>query len=139
MEKMVRLVYFSSAVRDMALSDLKDILTIARDNNADKDVCGMLCYDNKYFVQVLEGERETVNELFLHISDDPRHSDVVIVSYDYIAEQTFNNWKMGYASSSPLLSALLKKLEQTSFEPADLTPKQTFAVLKYMSEHQDEI
>jgi hypothetical protein len=139
MNKMVRLVYYSQAVRDMALSDLKDILTAARTNNGDANICGMLCYDNKYFVQVLEGDRESVNELFLHISEDERHSDVVIISYDYIEQTVFQDWKMGYASSSPIFTALLTKLQQTVFEPEKLTPKQTYALLRYMSEHQEEI
>ncbi|TDF34977.1 BLUF domain-containing protein [Alteromonadaceae bacterium M269] len=139
MERKIRLVYFSQATRDMNLSDLKDILTAARENNREKDICGMLCYDNRYFVQALEGERGVVNDLFFHIADDPRHTDVVIASYEYIENTTFTNWNMGYASSTPVFVELLAKLKQTTFEPAKLTPKQTYALLRHLSAHQDDI
>ena len=139
MGKKIRLVYFSSATREMNLSDLKSILTAARENNSARGICGMLCYDNHYFVQALEGERETVNELFFHIADDPRHSDVVIASYEYIEKTSFENWKMGYASSTPVFVELLAKLKQSIFEPGDLTPKQIYALLRHLSAHQDDI
>lgn len=56
--KYVRLPYYSKDSREMSLSDLKSILSTARQNNTRIDVCGMFCYDQQYFIQVLEGERE---------------------------------------------------------------------------------
>lgn len=137
--KLVRLVYYSRASREMSLSDLKGILGTARDNNDSIDVCGMLCYDKQYFLQVLEGEREAVNELYLDIADDPRHDDIIIISYDEITEQVFPHWKMGYASSSAQFLALLKELKQTDFTPADMSAAQAFTFLQTMSGAQSDI
>ncbi|MGR6871545.1 BLUF domain-containing protein [Pseudomonas sp. HK3] len=137
MNSLVRLLYYSSASREMSLSDMKDILTVARENNSGKGLCGMLCYDNRYFVQALEGEINAVNELFFHIVDDPRHSDVIIVSYEYIEKQTFKEWNMGYAGSTPVFMQLLAKLNQSVFEPADLSPKQVYALLRHLAANQD--
>jgi hypothetical protein len=137
MKSMVRLLYYSYASRDMSLSDMKDILTVARENNSSQDLCGMLCYDNRYFVQALEGEIKAVNELFFHIADDPRHSDVIIISYEYIEKQTFKDWNMGYAGSTPVFMQLLAKLDQTAFEPSELSPKQVYALLRHLAAHQD--
>ena len=114
---LVRLIYYSSASANLSLTDIKAILTTARENNQHQDICGMLCYDNQYFLQALEGDREVVSELFVTIAEDPRHDDVVIVSYDYIDEATFNSWQMGYAGSNSLLSTLLGKLKMSQFEP----------------------
>mgnify|MGYP005987735699 CR=1 FL=1 len=137
MKSMVRLLYYSYASRDMSLSDMKDILTVARENNSSQDLCGMLCYDNRYFVQALEGAIKAVNELFFHIADDPRHLDVIIRSYEYIEKQTFKEWNMGYAGSTPVFMQLLAKLNQTVFEPAELSPKQVYALLRHLAAHQD--
>jgi len=137
--KLVRLVYYSRASREMSLSDLKNILGTARDNNDDIDVCGMLCYDQLYFLQALEGDRETVNELYLDIADDPRHDDVVIISYNEITEQIFPNWQMGYAGSSAQFTQLLKELGQVTFSPIDMTAEQAFDFLKQMSNFQSEV
>ncbi|MBZ2163515.1 BLUF domain-containing protein [Alteromonas stellipolaris] len=139
MKNIVRLIYLSLATRDMSLSDMKDILTYARKNNQSLGICGMLCYDNRYFVQALEGEREAVNELFFHISDDARHSDVIITSYEYIDKPTFTEWNMGYASSTPIFTELLARLSQTEFEPTKLPPKQIYALLRHLSAHQQKV
>lgn len=137
--KLVRLVYYSRASREMSLSDLKDILGTARDNNDTIDVCGMLCYDQLYFLQALEGDRETVNELYLDIADDPRHDDVVIISYNEITEQIFPKWQMGYAGSSAQFTQLLKDLGQVTFSPVDMTTEQAFTFLQQMSKFQSEV
>jgi hypothetical protein len=123
----------------MSLSDLKDILGTARDNNSSIDVCGMLCYDQLYFLQALEGERETVNELYLDIADDPRHDEIVIISYEEVAERIFPQWQMGYAGSSADFTVLLKELGQSDFAPADMTQEQASIFLQKMSSFQSDV
>lgn len=137
--KLVRLLYYSRASRQMSLSDLKDILGTARDNNNSIDVCGMLCYDQLYFLQALEGDREVVNELYLDIADDPRHGDVVIISYEEVSKQVFPHWQMGYAGSSAQFTQLIKELGQKTFSPVDMTAKQAFDFLDKMSHYQSKV
>jgi len=137
--RLVRLLYYSRAAREMSLADLKDILGAARENNGSIDVCGMLCYDQQYFLQALEGERETVNELYLDISDDPRHDEVVIIRYEEIERTIFPEWQMGYAGSSATFTELLKTLGQAEFSPADMTGDQAFDFLSQMSGCQSNI
>ncbi len=137
--KIIRLLYYSHATREMSLADLKDILETARSNNNSIEVCGMLCYEQQYFLQALEGERETVNELYLDIADDPRHDEVVIISYEEIAKPTFTQWKMGYAGSSAQFTELLKELGQSTFSPADMSVDQASIFLQKMSAFQTDV
>lgn len=137
--KLVRLLYYSRASREMSLSDLKDILGTARENNSRIDVCGMLCYEQQYFLQALEGERETVNELYLDIADDPRHDEVVIIGYEEVPELLFPQWQMGYAGSSAQFTELLTELGQTQFSPADMSAEQAFNFLQKMSQYQSDV
>lgn len=137
--KNIRLIYYSRATRDMSLADLKDILETARDNNGGLNICGMLCYDQRYFLQALEGEREAVNELYLDISDDPRHDEVVIISYDEISDPVFPEWQMGYAGSSSEFSELLQELGQSSFSPDEMSGEQAYNFLVKMSGFQSEV
>ena len=139
MKPLVRLIYFSSAVREMTLADMQEILEVARFNNQKNGLCGMLCYDNQFFLQVLEGSRENVNELLFKIAEDPRHADLVIASYDYIEKTTFDSWDMGYSGSSPHLEKVLAKLNQTQFDPNELPPQHLHAILKQMSSNQESI
>jgi hypothetical protein len=137
--RLVRLLYYSRASREMSLLDLKDILSKARENNNDIDVCGMLCYDQLFFLQALEGERETVNELYLDIADDPRHDEIIIISYEEVPQRVFPQWQMGYAGSSAQFSTLLKELGQSTFSPADMSIQQAFDFLQKMSGFQADI
>ena len=123
----------------MSLADLKSILDAARKNNSDLDVCGMLCYEKKFFLQALEGERETVNELYLDIADDPRHDEVVIISYAEVDAATFPQWQMGYAGSSAEFTALLEDLGQNDFSPNEMNGEQALDFLQKMSGFQTEI
>jgi len=137
--KQVRLIYFSAVTRDMSLQDLKNILETARDNNAEQGICGMLCYENNYFLQVLEGDRAKVSELFIDIADDPRHDDIELLGFDYIEKPVFSNWQMGYAGGSAIFNALLNKLDMERFEPGRLSPRQALAFLHHLSAHQSDL
>ncbi|WP_136678725.1 BLUF domain-containing protein [Neptunomonas sp. XY-337] len=139
MARAVRLVYYSKATRDMSLSDLRDILQTARDNNGDVDVCGMLCYDNRYFLQALEGERAVVNELYLDIADDARHDEIIIISYAEVEKPTFEQWKMGYSAGSDAFYRLLKENGQREFEPAAMSAEQAVEFLTAMAAFQTEV
>jgi hypothetical protein len=137
--KTVRLIYYSRASREMSLADLKSILESARRNNSELEVCGMLCYDKLYFLQALEGDRETVNELYLDIADDHRHDQVTIISYDEVESPTFGEWQMGYAGGSAAFKTLLKDLGQDDFDPSALSPDECFKLLSLMSGAQSDV
>nr|AHX39933.1 BLUF domain containing protein [Pseudoalteromonas luteoviolacea] len=137
--KLVRLVYYSQASRSMSLSDLRNILETARANNDEIEVCGMLCFENQFFLQALEGDRETVNELYLDIADDPRHEEATIISYDEVSEHTFAKWQMGYAGGSESFYELLRKNGQTEFDPEQMTQSQAISFLVDMAAFQTKI
>jgi hypothetical protein len=42
----------------------------------------------------LEGSQVGVNQVFNKISRDPRHNQIIIVSYDLVAERAFADWSM---------------------------------------------
>ncbi|MCP5149617.1 MAG: BLUF domain-containing protein [Chromatiales bacterium] len=130
---LVRLVYFSRALREMSLKDIQDILRVARGKNAALEVCGMLCYHSQWFLQALEGDREEVNALYLEIADDPRHDDVVIVSYEPIDSPAFGDWQMGYATQSGALVRALQGLGQREFDPPTMSPSEALEFLRAMA------
>ncbi|ESP94306.1 BLUF domain-containing protein [Pseudoalteromonas luteoviolacea] len=137
--KQVRLVYFSQASRSMSLSDLRNILETARSNNDEISVCGMLCFENQFFLQALEGDREAVNELYLDIADDPRHEEATIISYDEVESPTFAKWQMGYAGGSEFFYELLRKNGQTEFDPEQMSQVQALSFLIDMAAFQTDI
>ena len=93
---MIQITYLSSATRAMSQADLEDILRTARENNARLGITGMLLYDNKTFIQILEGEEGVVHELVKTIKRDPRHTNFQIVKKKPIEQHEYADWSMGF-------------------------------------------
>jgi hypothetical protein len=72
---LVRLLYASRAAAPPTLAIVDEILQQSRRNNPQRGITGILCYSGDLFVQVLEGGRDEVCELFDTIVRDPRHAD----------------------------------------------------------------
>ena len=90
------LIYTSVAKEKMTDNCLKSLLDRARPKNSALDITGMLLYLDPYFVQVLEGEINAINEAFKKISKDPIHHKVSLIFKKPISERSFSNWVMGF-------------------------------------------
>lgn len=101
------LVYMSESRLDPdsaeTLQAVDNILAKARDRNALVDVTGALLFTEGRFVQVLEGEREKVREIFERIGNDPRHADVEILSAQYSDRRRFKEWSMAFVGDDETL------------------------------------
>ena len=93
---------------------LSAILRSSRANNPKVGVTGVLCCSHGIFMQSLEGGRSVVSKLFQKIATDKRHHDVVLLSYDEIAERRFAGWAMGQVNVSRLNPALMLKYSETA-------------------------
>jgi hypothetical protein len=78
-------------------AQLADILASARKNNEALNVTGALLYSGGYFCQVLEGEEETLENLFETIQMDNRHGDVTVLHFEEIESRGFGDWAMALA------------------------------------------
>ena len=97
---MYQLVYVSSARADLCEDDLHDILCHARETNRDLGISGMLVHLDDCFLQVLEGPRECVLDLYKRIEMDPRHTGARVLIESDIAERAFPDWSMGFRNAS---------------------------------------
>ncbi|MEK0272692.1 BLUF domain-containing protein, partial [Vibrio vulnificus] len=59
-------------------------------------ITGILFFNSQHFLQCLEGERNTVNQVYRSIINDSRHHNVVILDYSEIDSRDFHDWTMGY-------------------------------------------
>lgn len=102
---MYRTVYVSSASRDFEESDIRYILEQSHRNNAARGMTGALLFHEGNFLQILEGERETVEALYALIARDPRHRGVLrLLGYD-CDTRLFAQWTMGFADPAALQNA----------------------------------
>ncbi len=91
------LIYVSAQALKLDSSELKDILTTARERNPKMHITGMLLYQRGSFLQVLEGDRKKVEALFSKVETDSRHKKVAKVTTYYTTDRLFSNWSMGFA------------------------------------------
>ena len=106
---LVRLMYASRAVPAIDHEELHSLLRQCRINNPKHGITGVLCFADRVFLQVLEGSRSAVNELYRRIAHDARHQNVELLSYGEIDERRFAGWAMGQVQMSSVNPALLLK------------------------------
>lgn len=123
MDDLVRLVYASKATFDKSNTaqgiewEVEQILSEARQKNAEADIGGVLFYDNGYFFQCLEGHRDAVVNTYQRICTDPRHKSPKVLLNGFTKRRLFQNWHMKYLLPDENLHAFLAQHDLTKFEP----------------------
>lgn len=98
---LIQCIYCSAASdKNFSPDELGEILATSRVNNAALDVTGILLFEKGSFFQVLEGEADTVDELYQKLLGDSRHNNVTMIISEPIKERTFGDWSMGYPDMS---------------------------------------
>jgi hypothetical protein len=113
---MFSLIYRSVAEESFSNSAVYQMLSAARDLNAEHDITGCLLFHNRRFLQLLEGEKEQVYRLFSLIESDPRHKNIEVIQTEEKAERLFNKWSMAFYDYGNLaLSAQIKLAQIDTF------------------------
>ena len=109
---LVRLLYVSRALDPDASAATDAILAVAREHNMANGITGILCYGGGIYLQAIEGGRNQVNNLYGQIVSDKRHTDVVLLNYEEIAERRFGGWTMGQVNLSKLNTSVVLKYSE---------------------------
>jgi hypothetical protein len=96
-----RLIYSSEATGEMSPPDLEQMLQESRLRNARRYITGILVFVDGVFLQVLEGERDDVEDLMQSIRRDPRHRNLKVFNEEEIDRRAFPKWRMAYLSPRP--------------------------------------
>lgn len=97
---MHRIIYFSSATHFFNLEELDSLLLKSRMKNSANGITGLLIYIDGDIIQILEGEKEKVQNLFNLIKLDKRHSTVISVFDQKVPKRMFENWAMGFSKQT---------------------------------------
>lgn len=93
---MITLIYHSVALNICSEKELNLFLTSVRRKNIRLNITGILFYHRGNILQILEGENNTVNELFEKIKIDNRHTDVVKLVDFKITKRSYVDWSMAF-------------------------------------------
>ena len=94
MNALSSLLYISLASPSADEQTLQHILATSRQRNAALGISGALLKYAGYYLQVLEGEHQTVQCLYERIRLDTRHVDVRVVALEAVTERQFSGWAM---------------------------------------------
>ncbi|MBB82935.1 MAG: blue light sensor protein [Deltaproteobacteria bacterium] len=128
-----RLVYASYSVETMNERMIQTVLEQSRLSNAEHGVTGMLCVDPRrdLFLQVLEGSRSAVNQLYANIIRDPRHVQVTLLAYEEIAERSFSAWRMGSTDLAKVNPGVVLRFSETEhFDPLTIPGTAALALVQ---------
>ena len=128
---LVRLLYASRATTPTDTSVYDSILEQSRAHNPKLGITGILCFSENLFIQVLEGGRDEVCELYNTIARDDRHRNVRILSFEEIRERRFGGWTMGQVNLAKVNPSLLLKYgERAELNPFSGSAQATMALLE---------
>ena len=127
---LVRLLYASRPASPLTASVIDTILAQSQDGNQTKGITGILCFNDELFLQVLEGGRDAVCELFNAIVRDDRHKNVRLLSYEEIPERRFGGWTMGQVNIARINPSLLLKYSvKAKLDPFSCSGRASMALL----------
>ena len=76
---------------------MAEIVDVARYRNRAEGVTGLLLFNTRNFLQVLEGEPASLDAIMGSILADARHFGVVLLGRSVIGQRVFPGWSMGYS------------------------------------------
>lgn len=91
-----QIMYISTVVGTVTPQECAAVAQLSAVNNQRDDVTGLLLFNSRRFLQVLEGPRDAVERIFARIYDDPRHRAVVKLREGTVDDREFGQWAMAY-------------------------------------------
>ena len=88
-------LYISRSLIDPGSTAMGEILRVSRKRNAKCGVTGFLYHDRECFLQVIEGLRSDVTQIYDSIQRDTRHRNVRTLRFDKLNQRAFGDWTMG--------------------------------------------
>jgi len=132
-EPLHRLIYFSTlAPQAVAVlkSTLDEISEVAIRQNTERGVTGVLMACNGRFLQVLEGPKVAVHQVYGAVSSDPRHRGLQVLESRAVTSRQFPDWRLccGVFLSDDQLFRHEPAMAD-GFHPELLTPASAFGLL----------
>ncbi len=141
---LIRLLYASRATTGTSYAALLGIMDHAQEKNSAAAVTGMLCYGSGQFLQALEGDRQTVSELYHRIAPDRRHTQCQLIAVVEIDARAFAEWSMKVVNWEDGGAARRQSMLETDtgsseFDPSAMSAVQADAFLHHLAQREREM
>ena len=129
---LVSLLYVSQPTGPVTTTVTSSILRGSIAHNKSQNITGVLCQGTGLYMQVLEGERSSVTQLFYRIVADPRHHKVELISLEAIQKRRFAPWSMNLVHIN--VNEPMFKLNHPEFNPYFSTAQEAMLILEELVE-----
>ncbi|MDP3701841.1 MAG: BLUF domain-containing protein [Hylemonella sp.] len=130
---LVRTVYVSTVADSKDSAALPQIMKLAQANNEVHNLTGLLVFNHKYYLQVIEGGRKAVNSLLSNLYRDPRHVDMMVLGLEEITQRAFPDWGMQFVpAASATREIMLRNGVAREFDPYGMSAASALGFLRDM-------
>lgn len=108
-----------------------NFVPLAQVKNKEFDITGMIVSGDNFYIQVLEGERTLINQLYTNITRDGRHHHCTLLRYIETNKRDFPNWSMAHTTIEELSGnyiGVIKSVDEIT--PKGLTAIKAMALLR---------
>lgn len=129
-----RSVYISTATSDISYEKIKTLCEVAAKHNKKAGITGILVFNRKYFIQMLEGTRESVNNTLMRIIANSLHKDIQILSFSKVTSRMFRYYgiKM-FAETGEGSAIMFKYTNSLEFNPYFLDEESIYPFISEVS------
>ncbi|HEY0053859.1 MAG TPA: BLUF domain-containing protein [Pedobacter sp.] len=118
------LVYCSVPSKELNEEETDKLLITARGENELREITGMLLCLPEMYIQLIEGNKNHIRQLYANLIKDPRHYNVTILKEGIKEKRFFPEWSMGYDKKNIAL-----KEPDGTFNISDQQVFELFAIL----------
>ncbi|MEO1220155.1 MAG: BLUF domain-containing protein [Pseudomonadota bacterium] len=104
-------VYISTAI-NLTREEVEAILVTCARNNVANGVTGLLLYNGRNFLQLLEGDRVDLDRLLATIEEDRRHSGLAVLHKGEVEKRVCPDWAMKRIAIAEAVEARQQRLEE---------------------------
>ena len=143
MSDLVQIVYVSRSTFTTMPAELgiepsvARILAQSRINNSRRGLVGALYFGDGCFFQCLEGRTADVERLYAALLQDPRHTNLKVLTRRPIEYTSFATWAMKYVPLDAPMKTLLRELGLKTFDPYRFDDNAVARVLDIMGTGAD--
>lgn len=89
-------IYSSIPTRKLEPLEVADLLNVARTANKVHSITGILLLLNGEYIQLIEGKKQYIDQLYKNICADSRHKYLIMLYEGYIIKRHFQDWSMAF-------------------------------------------
>nr|WP_321222386.1 BLUF domain-containing protein [uncultured Psychroserpens sp.] len=90
------IIYQSKAQDNLKITEIDNMLLKAKRFNKEHNITGCIVYHDDRFIQIIEGEKPEIINLYAKIKDDKRHFDVMTLSETATNQTLWDDWSMAF-------------------------------------------